>query len=83
MNQPKFLQPHALPPDTRLSNRSQINIATSDYRQRFIDDYLNLRMYDLTDSNRAIVAEGIQTYAGGDLAFPRDLIIFLDNLYSI
>ena len=39
--------------------------------------------YEITSENRAVIAEGIDSYADGDTVLPRDQVIFLDNLYSI
>lgn len=51
------------------------------YQKRFIDDYLRMRLYDQTDDNRAIVAEGIEKYEGGDVVLPGELVAFLDELF--
>ena len=51
------------------------------YQKRFIDDYLTTRLYDLTDDNRAVVAEGIEQYEGGEVVLPGELVVFLDELF--
>jgi hypothetical protein len=53
------------------------------YQKVFIDEYLRMRIYDLTDDNRAIVAEGIDKYEGGEVVMPGELVTFLDNLFRV
>lgn len=53
------------------------------YQKRFIDDYLKMRLYDLTDDNRAVVAEGIERYEGGEMVLPGELVAFLDELFRV
>lgn len=53
------------------------------YQKRFIDDYLKMRLYDLTDDNRAVVAQGIEQYEGGEMVLPGELVAFLDELFRV
>lgn len=76
-------QTNGRPHEGFLPDAAPIHIEIDDFRRRFIDDYLTLRSYEPTAENRAIVAEGIDSYVDGAMVLPRDLVIFLDNLYSI
>jgi hypothetical protein len=40
-------------------------------------------MYDLTDENREIIAQGIAQYEDSSLVLPNALINFLDDLYRV
>lgn len=53
------------------------------YLKKFIDDYLRMRLYDLTDENREIVAQAIGRYDGGEIVLPNELVTFLDEQFRI
>jgi hypothetical protein len=67
--------------DGVIGSSNHYGYAVPGYREKFIDDYLRLRLYELTDENRAIVAQGIEKYGGGNLVWPNELMHFLDDLY--
>ena len=83
MNPLTSWQTDGRPHEGFLPDAAPVEIEVDGFRRRFIDDYLALRSYELTAENRAIVAEGIDSYVDGEMVLPRDLVIFLDNLYSI
>ncbi len=68
-------------PDGVMKSASQIGFVAPSYLRKFIDDYLALRHYELTDANRKVVALGIERYGSGNLVLPSELMVFLDNLY--
>ena len=53
------------------------------YQRKFVDEYLKMRVYDLTDDNREIVEEGIARYDGGVIVMPNELVAYLDELFRI
>ena len=83
MNQIESRQPKGQLPGMQVSNPGAMPAVMQDYQRKFVDEYLRQRLYDLTDTNRAIVAQGIELYAGGELVMPDALTVFLDNLYRI
>ena len=70
-------------PDGAIPYESPLPFRAFGYQKRFIDDYLKMRLYDLTDENRAVVAQGIEQYEGGELVLPGELVAFLDELFRV
>jgi hypothetical protein len=70
-------------PDSAARSANPLRALEYGYQQRFIDEYLKMRVYDLTDDNREIVEEGIARYDGGVIVTPNELVAFLDELFRI
>jgi hypothetical protein len=83
VGQGKSEPPSRRPPDGGKVSAGPSELAASSYQQKFVDDYLRMRWYDLTDENREIVAKGIAKYEGGNFVLPNELINFLDDLYRL